>query len=133
MPNINDLSEDTKQEGRDFLEGTNSLVARLTDGAEIKEEIGDYTVCLRRHTWPIKSSGLYNHRYEAITLNKEGKTLSKYRAKNPGRFLAFYVMCISPFTERLRKLKSDPNQASQLIESLRESIRYAHEMQKKDY
>ena len=138
MPDSNNLSEETKQEGRDFLESANNLVARLTDEAEITEEIGDYQVCLRRHTWSVKSSGLYNHRYEAITLNKEGKTLLKYRAKSPDRFLAFYVFNIVPFTEQLKKLREEtqgknPNQANQLIEALRESIRQDHQIPAVDY
>jgi len=126
MPNINDLSENAKKQGRDFLESANNLVQRLTDGAEITEEIGEYTIYLRRHTWQNRCTKGHKHRYKAIVLDKEGKTPSKYRTKSPERFLAFYDFCFLPFTEQLR---DENNYASKLIEQLRTKIRSDHKIQ----
>ena len=129
MPDNKSLSEETKQQGRNFLESSNNLVQRLNDGAEIKQEIGDYTVHLRRHSWQNRYTKGYKHRYEAIVLDKEGKTLSKYRTQNSERFLAFYAFCFLPFTEQL---KDENNYASKLNAQLKTRIVNEHQIQAKD-
>ncbi|MBU3912779.1 MAG: hypothetical protein KKB21_01695 [Nanoarchaeota archaeon] len=119
-----------QNQARSFIERAHNLVERISNGAEIREEIGSYNLCLRRHTWPNTVwRGLYKHRYEAIV--SDGKTiLTRYRTKSSDRFLAFYILCLAPFIEQL---KTSPEQASQTITALKASIRNDHEIQGKDH